>query len=253
MGREFDYFMLALQWPGTICRSTHHCCSSNGCCGSNPLTYFTIHGLWTDYDDGTWPSCCSHSGFDINKISSLLPTLKKYWPSLYCSSSSRCFGGKGPIWAHEWGNVTSYLLKKHGTCSYPVIQDEYSYFSTTLDLYSKYNVTKILETAGIEATNGEKYLLGDIVSAIKKGFGASPLLVCKHGSLEELRLCFYKDFTPRDCVIGSNIVDDSPNSRNSCPRYISLPTYTFPFPVIGETSGAIARLARKHPELFATS
>nr|CAD1838958.1 unnamed protein product [Ananas comosus var. bracteatus] len=106
-GREFDYFVLALQWPGTICRSTHHCCSSNGCCGSNPLTYFTIHGLWADYDDGTWPSCCSHSGFDINKISSLLPTLKKYWPSLYCSSSSRCFGGKGPIWAHELANCAA--------------------------------------------------------------------------------------------------------------------------------------------------
>ncbi|GMP90099.1 hypothetical protein CsSME_00041375 [Camellia sinensis var. sinensis] len=30
--REFDYFVLALQWPGTFCRRTHHCCSSNGCC-----------------------------------------------------------------------------------------------------------------------------------------------------------------------------------------------------------------------------
>ncbi|RLN35183.1 hypothetical protein C2845_PM03G03270 [Panicum miliaceum] len=31
--------------------------------------------------------------------------------------------------------------QKHGTCSHPVIQDEYSYFSTTLHLYSSYNVT----------------------------------------------------------------------------------------------------------------
>lgn len=30
--REFDYFKLALQWPGTICRGKHRCCSSNGCC-----------------------------------------------------------------------------------------------------------------------------------------------------------------------------------------------------------------------------
>jgi len=36
----------------------------------------------------------------------------------------------------------SFLLaEKHGTCSYPVIQDEYSYFSTALHLYSNYNVT----------------------------------------------------------------------------------------------------------------
>lgn len=30
--REFDYFVLALQWPGTFCRRTHHCCSTNACC-----------------------------------------------------------------------------------------------------------------------------------------------------------------------------------------------------------------------------
>jgi len=30
--REFDYFALSLQWPGTICASTRHCCATNGCC-----------------------------------------------------------------------------------------------------------------------------------------------------------------------------------------------------------------------------
>lgn len=30
--REFDYFNLALQWPGTICKGARHCCSSNACC-----------------------------------------------------------------------------------------------------------------------------------------------------------------------------------------------------------------------------
>lgn len=33
------------------------------------------------------------------------------------------------------------ISEKHGTCSYPIIQDEYSYFSTALHLYSTYNVT----------------------------------------------------------------------------------------------------------------
>jgi ribonuclease T2 len=53
---------------------------------------------------------------------------------------------------------------------------------------------RILENAGIGAQNGEKYLLGDVVSAIKNEFGATPLLVCRHGSVEELRICFYKNF-----------------------------------------------------------
>jgi ribonuclease T2 len=28
----FDYYVLALQWPGTICRETSNCCDTNGCC-----------------------------------------------------------------------------------------------------------------------------------------------------------------------------------------------------------------------------
>ncbi|KAF8755845.1 hypothetical protein HU200_011318 [Digitaria exilis] len=117
--REFDYFALSLQWPGTICASTRHCCAINGCCryvrrppprrshplhqppGSEPLQTFTIHGLWPDYDDGTWPSCCRRTQFDLDKILPLMETLQKYWPSLYCSSSSTCFSGKGLFWAHE--------------------------------------------------------------------------------------------------------------------------------------------------------
>ncbi|KAF0896610.1 hypothetical protein E2562_026312 [Oryza meyeriana var. granulata] len=29
---EFDYFVLLLQWLGTICASICHCCATNGCC-----------------------------------------------------------------------------------------------------------------------------------------------------------------------------------------------------------------------------
>ncbi|XP_077229049.1 ribonuclease 2-like [Tasmannia lanceolata] len=216
--KEFDYFVLALQWPGTFCQRTHHCCSSNACCRSSLApTEFTIHGLWPDYNDGTWPSCCSRSYFDIKKITSLIGMLERYWPSLSCSSSSVCHGGKGLFWAHEW--------EKHGTCSFPVIKDEYSYFSTVLNLYFKYNVTKVLIDAGYQPTNSEKYPLAGIVATVEKAMGASPLLVCSRGAIEELHICFYKDFKPRDCVSGSITRDDVLDSTSSCPTYISIPEY----------------------------
>ncbi|KAE8730552.1 Ribonuclease 2 [Hibiscus syriacus] len=204
--REFDYFALSLQWPGTICRQTRHCCSSNACCrGSNSPTEFTIHGLWPDYNDGTWPACCARSQFDVKEISTLLDALEKYWPSLYCGKSSTCFSGKGLFWAHE----------KHGTCSSPVIRDEYSYFITTLNLYFKYNVTKILNEAGYVPSNSERYPLGGIVSAIEKSFRATPEVACSKEAVEEIRLCFYKDFKPRNCL----------SLETSCPKYVSLPAY----------------------------
>lgn len=209
--REFDYFALSLQWPGTVCHRTRHCCSKNACCrGSNAPTEFTIHGLWPDYNDGTWPACCTGSTFNEKEITTLLDTLEKYWPSLSCSSPSTCHGGKGSFWAHEW--------EKHGTCSSPVVRDEYSYFITTLNVYFKYNVTNVLYEAGYVPSNTEKYPLGGIISAIENAFHTTPLLVCSKGAVQELRLCFYKDFKPRDCIISSDM-----SKRNTCPKYVSLP------------------------------
>lgn len=37
----------------------------------------------------------------ILQIRTLFDPLKKYWPSLSCSSPSTCHGAKGSFWAHE--------------------------------------------------------------------------------------------------------------------------------------------------------
>lgn len=215
--REFDYFKLALQWPGTVCPRSRHCCSSNACCrGSNAPTEFTIHGLWPDYNDGTWPACCTRSSFDRKEILTLLDPLEKYWPSLSCGSPSKCYGGKGSFWGHEW--------EKHGTCSSPVVRDEYNYFLTTLNVYFKYNVTRVLNEAGYVPSNSEKYPLGGIVSAIENAFHATPSLACSNGAVKELYLCFNKDFKPRDCAVRSSLQSEI-FSQSSCPTYVSLPAH----------------------------
>ncbi|XP_050205011.1 ribonuclease 2 [Mercurialis annua] len=213
--REFDYFKLALQWPGTYCQRTRHCCPSNGCCRrSNALAEFTIHGLWPDYNDGTWPACCRRADFDEKEIDTLRDTLDKYWPSLSCGSPSTCHGTKGSFWGHEW--------EKHGTCSSPVAHDEYNYFLTALNVYFKYNVTKVLNEAGYIPSNTETYPLGGIISAIENAFHATPTIACSRGAIGELYLCFYKDFKPRDCATRSTVKDNY-SSRSSCPKYVRLP------------------------------
>lgn len=152
----------------------------------------------------------------MDKITPLKPTLDKYWPSLYCSSSSTCFSGRGPFWAHEW--------EKHGTCSAPAVREELQYFSTALDLYFKYNVTEMLATGDILVSNGKEYALSDVIDTIKHAFGGSPQIICKKGSVQELRLCFTKDLKPRDCLTTSAMYKNLSKSKH-CPRKISLPTY----------------------------
>ncbi|KAJ0719845.1 putative ribonuclease T(2) [Helianthus annuus] len=53
---QFDFFTLALQWHATFC-STHE----NKCCPEND-------GLWPDYKDGSWPSCCEGAAYDESKV-----------------------------------------------------------------------------------------------------------------------------------------------------------------------------------------
>ncbi|GER54588.1 S-like RNase [Striga asiatica] len=195
---------------------------------SNGPTGFTIHGLWADYNDGTWPSCCSGKKFDAKEISTLLDALNKYWPSLSCGSSSNCHGGKGLFWEHEilpFQHLRFEILKKHGTCSYSVTGDEYNYFLTALNVYFKYNVTEVLREAGYVASNSEKYPLGGIITAIQNAFHTTPQLECSGDALQELYICFYKDFSPRDCAAGANTESDTVSSSKSCPKYISLPEY----------------------------
>ncbi|KAI3806206.1 hypothetical protein L1987_22103 [Smallanthus sonchifolius] len=202
--REFDYFALAVQWPATYCSKSTKCCTQSGCCrGANSPSGFTIHGLWPDYNDGSWPSCCSGPAFDETEISSLLDALDKYWPTL-----------NFPVFSHAPLGCIDYQWEKHGTCSSSVTGDEYNYFITTLNLYFKYNVTEVLFEAGYVPSNSEKYPSGGIISAIENAFHTTPQLVCLNGALEEVRLCLTKDFKFRECVAGSD-----------CPDYVSLPEF----------------------------
>ncbi|XP_076946245.1 ribonuclease 2-like [Bidens hawaiensis] len=117
--REFDYFLLTLQWPATFCYSHDiDCtCPQNGCClGAKypPASGFTIHGLWPSYEDSSYPQCCTENAFDnafnLTKISSILEDIKTYWTLLACSTTSSCHGKENMFWAHEVDFITQFCL-----------------------------------------------------------------------------------------------------------------------------------------------
>lgn len=81
---------------------------------------FTIHGLWPEYSDGSWPQFCNKTDkLNFNNIQHLIPQIKKYW-----------------ITCPEYNNNESWFLEhewsKHGTCT-PFTQEQY--FGTALALY----------------------------------------------------------------------------------------------------------------------
>lgn len=53
---------------------------------------------------------------------------------------------------------------------------------------------EVLFEAGYVPSNSEQYPVGGITSAIENAFHTTPQLICLKGALEEVRLCFTKDF-----------------------------------------------------------
>ena len=115
----------SVQWLGHSPEA--RICSTvlTGCCAHFCRNDFTIHGLWPDYNDGSYPSFCTKTKFNPSKVDDLLPELKAEWPT-YAAKGGDAF------WKHEY--------EKHGTCSTATFPDEHQYFAGVLDLNQQYNL-----------------------------------------------------------------------------------------------------------------
>lgn len=65
---------------------------------------------------------------------------------------------------------------------------------TWLKLHTQTQCQEVLFEAGYVPSDSEKYPLGGIISSIQNAFHTTPELVCSGDALEELRICFYKNF-----------------------------------------------------------
>jgi ribonuclease T2 len=82
---QFDYYMLTLSWSPEFC----HGHASAPECGAHPG--FMVHGLWPQFNNGTWPADCQTNQpapTDTSPVANIMPQ---------------------DIISHEW--------EKHGTCS----------------------------------------------------------------------------------------------------------------------------------------
>ena len=79
---------------------------------------WSIHGLWPQYTQNSYPTYCRDVDFDYSKLTLILPDLQKHWYS--------ADGSDEDFWSHEW--------KKHGSCMYNNC-DELEYFRKALELY----------------------------------------------------------------------------------------------------------------------
>ncbi|KAJ3705827.1 hypothetical protein LUZ61_009532 [Rhynchospora tenuis] len=120
------------QWPGSYCDTSSGCCYPTY---GKPPSDFGIHGLWPNYNNGSYPANCDpNNPFAISQIQDLVSSLRTNWPSLSCPSSD-----SSSFWQHEWD--------KHGTCSETVL-NQHGYFQAALNLKSKTGLLSCLKSAG---------------------------------------------------------------------------------------------------------
>ena len=98
-----------------------------------PDNSFSIHGLWPQYSESSYPVYCRPVEFSLKALDPIINKLNKYW-----------YSNRGPndkFWKHEY--------EKHGSCMFIPIT-ELNYFSKTIQIYEnavKLNIIKKYQEA----------------------------------------------------------------------------------------------------------
>lgn len=110
------------------------------------------------------PGYCRKVLFNESALEPILPDLQKHWSSVS--------GNNTIFWQHEW--------LKHGSCAIEstVFKSELSYFTFSLELNKKYNITAILNNYGILPNDTKPYKYSDFTDAIFNNLNVLPHIEC---------------------------------------------------------------------------
>ena len=115
-GESFDFYLMAMSWQPQYCYANRY--SKYTSCESPDdywKSHWTIHGLWPQFSDGSYPSSCSNEKASTTLLESLTTELEQYWPDVALYGSANDGDDESYhqpsyyFWRHEWS--------KHGTCT----------------------------------------------------------------------------------------------------------------------------------------
>jgi len=184
---EFDFFLLVANWPKTVCDWA----AKKEKCVIPETNQWTIHGLWPNNNDNTYPQYCSNSPFNESALDSLQPRLSRDWPNLFTASSEYSF------WQHEW--------ERHGSCAMtvPSLNSEQKYFKAALDVFDQVDIYGTLAKAKVVPQENVMYQVQDLMAPFTSKFGATPYVGCFQRDHEQhvytLTFCIGKDMQVIDC------------------------------------------------------
>ncbi len=167
----FDYYLLALSWAPDFCALPNGPKDPREC-GKGRHVNFVVHGLWPQNEQSRGPE---HCGPASPVSQDLVRVMLNYMPS------------EGLI-QHEWTN--------HGTCSGLSAADYFAAVRKVRDSVKLPNEF-VAPAQQFELSPGDidaKFAAANPTFP-KAAFQAS----CQNGALQEARICFSKNFSPRAC------------------------------------------------------
>ncbi|KAF5020316.1 hypothetical protein F66182_7692 [Fusarium sp. NRRL 66182] len=183
---------------------------------SGPSDSWTIHGLWPDHCDGTYPEFCdtTREYSDIKGIVSrflgnaTLSLMNTFWKGQDGDDES--------LWKHEWD--------KHGTCistlepncytDYETGTEAADYVRRTVSLFKTLPTYEWLADAGIKPSTSKTYAASEIEDALAAQHGAPVTIGCDGNSLNEV---WYHYNVKGSLQEGEFVVSEPDGTKGSCP------------------------------------
>lgn len=167
----FDYYVLSLSWSPNWCALEGDARGSDQCADRHDHGWI-LHGLWPQYENG-YPEYC--------KTAESAPSRRM------TGDMADIMGTSGLAW-HQW--------KKHGTCSGLSSADYYALSREAYDRTTRPDVFRRLEKAvRLPASVVEDAFLQ--ANPRLKADGIT--ITCRHGHIQEARVCLTRDLSPRRC------------------------------------------------------
>jgi ribonuclease T2 len=172
----FSYYLLALSWAPDFCAQAGKN-SDPAECGAGRKVGFVVHGLWPQGDTGRGPENCGPAS---PVASNLVQLMLNYIPTV-------------SLIQHEWAT--------HGTCSGLSAAD---YFAAVRKVRDSVTIP-----TGFKAPAQMQNLSPQAIEAAfatanpgfpKTAFRTSCTFGGNTGELQEARICFGKDLSPRACT-----------------------------------------------------
>jgi ribonuclease T2 len=168
--QSFDYYLLTLSWAPDFCAQTN---SKNPAeCGPGRKVGFVVHGLWPQGETGRGPQNCG--GSPVSQ--SIVQTMLNYIPT-------------ASLIQHEW--------QSHGTCTGLSAAD---YFALVRKARDSVKIPGDFQ-APTQAVTESPAQIEAAFAAANPNFPKQALRTsCSGGTLlQEVRVCFNKDLSPRAC------------------------------------------------------